>query len=92
MQLEPAELLAMQRWTRERVFLAAAQHVPGDHDEFACDGDCRDVRAAAGFDALMERAQWSGGPGCVPGCFDEQATDLAGTLFADPAVLGGLAA
>ena len=82
----------MQRWTRKRVFLAAAQHVPGDHDELACDRDRRDVRSAPGFDALMESAQWSGVPGRVPGRFDQQTTDLTGALFADPSVHRGLAA
>src|SRR6266540_4353997 len=45
-QLEPAQLLAGKRGAGEGVVLAAAEHVPGDHDQLARDSDCRDVATA----------------------------------------------
>src|SRR6266540_7116348 len=91
-QLEPAQLLACERWAGEGVVLAVAEHVPGDHGELAGDGDGGDVAAAAGGDPFVEGAQRSGRARGVPGRFDQHVPGLAGPLLGDPPVPGRLGA
>jgi len=61
-QLELADLLAQERGPDEGVVLAAAEHVPSDHDQLACDGDGRDVVSAFARDPFGEDAQRPGRP------------------------------
>jgi hypothetical protein len=72
--------------------LAAAEHLPGDHDELAGDRDCRDVAAASARDRLGEDTQRPVAAGRVPGGLDEQVAHLARALFRDPPVPGRLGA
>jgi hypothetical protein len=60
-QFESAELLVGQRRALEGVVLLAREEVPEQDCELACDGDDRDLAAAARADALVERAHRPGG-------------------------------
>ena len=80
-QLEPADLLAGERGAGEGVVLAAAEHVPGDHGQLACDRDRSDVAAAAGGDPFVEGAQRSWRAGGVPGGLDEHVPRFSRPLL-----------
>jgi len=62
-EFEPAEFLAIERGSHERVLLAAAEQVPRDYDELAGSRDGCDLRSPAGSQASVEPVQWTRGPG-----------------------------
>ena len=59
-ELELADLVARHRGLAEGVVLLAGEQVPEQDGELARGGDRGDLRAAAGADALVERAQRPG--------------------------------
>src|SRR3954452_11847080 len=91
-EFESAELLARQRRALEGVVLLAREEVPEQHGELACDGDDRDLAAAARANALVEGAHRSRRVDGHDRGFGEHVADLGGALLGDPAVPRGAAA
>src|SRR6202035_4871822 len=83
-QLERPELLARQRWARERVVLTALDHRPAKHRELASSRDHGDLHTAAGTDPLIERTQRAWGLRRCPGGLHEHPAGMCPALLGDP--------
>src|SRR6266498_2578780 len=86
LQLEPAELAPDDGGALVGVVLAAAQEVPGEHGQLACDGDRGDVAAASGGGAFGEGAQRTRRLRARPGRLDERVPCRSRALFRDAPV------
>ena len=74
------------------VVLAAGEQMPEQDGEFAGDGDGRDLVPAASADALVEGAHRSRRADREQRGFGQGVADGAWSAFADPAVVGWVAA
>ena len=85
-ELERPELLLGQRRAAERVVLLLDDQVPAEPGELAGGRDDGDLHAPPLADALIERAQRTGGADGDPGGFDEHPAGVRATMLGDPPV------
>jgi len=75
-----------ERRSGESVVLVLGDQVPSEHGHLAGGGDDSLLEPAAGFDALVERAERAGCPRGGPRGLDQHPADVGAAGLADPPV------